>query len=82
MKYRQTSLLKRPFKSLITNCRPSNSEISSVCQANALSSSGEKSIANPGIKMFSVVKMCEVYGWTIRETGKPDKGAQFTICLK
>ena len=31
--------------------------------------------------MFSVVKMCEVYGWTIREIGKPDKEAQFTITM-
>jgi len=29
-----------------------------MCQANAFSSSGEKSIAKSKIKMFSVVKMC------------------------
>jgi signal transduction histidine kinase len=25
--------------------------------------------------------MCEIYGWTIRETGKLGKGAQFTITI-
>ena len=26
-------------------------------------------------------KICEAYSWTIRETGKPRKGAQFTITI-
>jgi hypothetical protein len=25
--------------------------------------------------------MCEVYGWSIQETGKPGRGAQFTIIM-
>jgi hypothetical protein len=35
------------------SCRPSNSEISSKRQPNAFSSSGEKPIAKPKIKIFS-----------------------------
>jgi signal transduction histidine kinase len=26
-----------------------------------------------------IKRICEVYGWTIDETGVPGKGAQFTI---
>jgi len=26
-------------------------------------------------------RICEMYGWSIRETGKPDKGAQFAIVI-
>lgn len=32
-----------------------------------------------GYGLFMIKKMMEVYGWTIQETGMPDKGAQFTI---
>jgi len=28
-----------------------------------------------------IKKMCEVYGWTIQETGRQGKGAQFTITI-
>ena len=34
-----------------------------------------------GYGLFLIRKMCEVYGWTIRETGKQGKGAQFTITI-
>ena len=34
-----------------------------------------------GLGLYLVKKMMEVYGWTIQETGKPDKGAQFTITI-
>ncbi|MDI6905517.1 MAG: ATP-binding protein [Candidatus Bathyarchaeia archaeon] len=34
-----------------------------------------------GYGLYLIEKMCEVYGWTIRETGKPDKGAEFTITI-
>ena len=29
----------------------------------------------------AIQKMCEAYGWTIKETGKHSKGAQFTITM-
>jgi sensor histidine kinase regulating citrate/malate metabolism len=32
-----------------------------------------------GYGLYLIRKMCEVYGWTIHETGKHGKGAQFTI---
>jgi len=32
-----------------------------------------------GHGLYLIKKMCEVYGWTIRETGRQGKGAQFTI---
>jgi signal transduction histidine kinase len=32
-----------------------------------------------GYGLYLIKKICEVYGWTIRETGKPGKGAQFII---
>ena len=31
--------------------------------------------------LYLMRKMCEVYGWTIRETGKHGQGAQFTITV-
>ena len=31
--------------------------------------------------LFLMWRICEVYGWSIRETGKPDKGAQFAIVI-
>ena len=34
-----------------------------------------------GFGLYLIKKMCEVYGWTIKETGKPGKGAQFTISI-
>jgi PAS domain S-box-containing protein len=34
-----------------------------------------------GYGLFLIQKMCEIYGWTIRETGKLGKGAQFTITI-
>jgi PAS domain S-box-containing protein len=32
-----------------------------------------------GYGLYLIKKICEAYGWTIRETGKSGKGAQFTI---
>lgn len=34
-----------------------------------------------GYGLYLIRKMCEVYGWAIQETGKPGKGAQFTIII-
>jgi len=34
-----------------------------------------------GYGLYLIKKMCEVYGWTIKETGKQGKGAQFTITI-
>jgi signal transduction histidine kinase len=34
-----------------------------------------------GYGLYLIRRMCEVYGWTIEETGKPDQGAQFTITI-
>ena len=34
-----------------------------------------------GYGLYLIRKMCEVYGWAIRETGKQGKGAQFTITI-
>ncbi len=34
-----------------------------------------------GYGLWLVKKMCEVYGWCIRETGKQNKGAQFTLTI-
>ena len=34
-----------------------------------------------GYGLYLIRKMCEVYGWNIRETGKSGKGAQFTITI-
>jgi len=34
-----------------------------------------------GYGLYLIRKMCEVYGWTIQETGKQGKGAEFTITI-
>ena len=34
-----------------------------------------------GYGLYLIRKMCEVYGWNIRETGTQGKGAQFTIII-
>lgn len=34
-----------------------------------------------GYGLYLIRKMCEVYGWTISETGKQGNGAQFTIIM-
>ena len=34
-----------------------------------------------GHGLYLIKKLCEVYGWTIKETGKQGKGAQFTITI-
>ena len=34
-----------------------------------------------GYGLYLIQKICEEYGWTIGETGKPGEGAQFTICI-
>ncbi len=34
-----------------------------------------------GYGLYLIKKICETYGWTIQETGKPSKGAQFTITI-
>jgi len=34
-----------------------------------------------GLGLYLIMKMCEVYGWAIKETSKTGKGAQFTIIL-
>jgi len=34
-----------------------------------------------GYGLYLIRKMCEVYGWTIQETGKRGKGAQFTMTI-
>ena len=34
-----------------------------------------------GYGLFMIKRMCEVYGWTIQETGRQGKGAQFTITI-
>ena len=34
-----------------------------------------------GYGLYLIQKICESYGWTIQETGKPGKGAQFTITV-
>jgi len=34
-----------------------------------------------GYGLFMIKRICEVYGWTIRETGKQGKGAQFTMLI-
>ena len=35
-----------------------------------------------GYGLYLIRKICEVYGWTIKETGKHGKGAQFTIAMQ
>lgn len=34
-----------------------------------------------GYGLYLIKKMMEVYGWTIKETGEPGEGAQFTITI-
>ena len=34
-----------------------------------------------GYGLYLIKKICEEYGWTIQETGKPGKGAQFTMTI-
>ena len=34
-----------------------------------------------GYGLYLIRKMCEVYGWSAKETGKHGKGAQFTITI-
>ncbi len=34
-----------------------------------------------GYGLYLIKKICEAYGWTIRETGKQGKGAQFTMII-
>jgi signal transduction histidine kinase len=34
-----------------------------------------------GYGLFMIKRICEVYGWTIQETGKRGKGAQFTMSI-
>jgi PAS domain S-box-containing protein len=34
-----------------------------------------------GYGLFMIKRICEVYGWTLRETGKQGKGAKFTITI-
>jgi PAS domain S-box-containing protein len=34
-----------------------------------------------GYGLFMIKRICEVYGWTIQETGMPGKGAKFTIII-
>jgi len=34
-----------------------------------------------GYGLYLIKKICEVYGWTIQETGEPNKGAEFTMTI-
>src|SRR5271157_4216968 len=34
-----------------------------------------------GYGLYLIKKMMEVYGWTIRETGEPGKGARFVMAI-
>jgi PAS domain S-box-containing protein len=34
-----------------------------------------------GYGLYMIKKICETYGWTIQETGKPGKGVQFIIII-
>jgi PAS domain S-box-containing protein len=34
-----------------------------------------------GYGLYLIQKICELYGWTIQETGTPGKGAQFTMTV-
>ena len=34
-----------------------------------------------GYGLYLIQKICEAYGWTIRETGVPGKGARFTMTI-
>ena len=44
-------------------------------------SEGYSSGKGSGYGLFLIKKIMEVYGWTIQETGKPERGAQFTITI-
>jgi PAS domain S-box-containing protein len=46
-----------------------------------LFSEGFSTGGSTGFGLFLIKKMIEVYGWTIKETGEPGKGAQFTITI-
>jgi signal transduction histidine kinase len=41
----------------------------------------EKYANRTGHGLYVIRKICEVYGWNIRETGEYGKGAQFTITI-
>lgn len=34
-----------------------------------------------GFGLYLIKRICEAYGWTIQETGKQGKGAQFTMAI-
>ncbi len=34
-----------------------------------------------GLGLYMITLMCSIYGWTIQETDKPDKGAQFSMTI-
>ena len=34
-----------------------------------------------GYGLFMIKRICEVYAWSIQETGEPGKGAQFTMTI-
>jgi len=34
-----------------------------------------------GLGLYLIKKMCEVYGWTIKETGKQGEGVRFIMTL-
>ena len=34
-----------------------------------------------GYGLYLIRRICSAYGWTIEETGKPGKGAQFTMAI-
>ena len=42
---------------------------------------GFSTSGSSGYGLFLIKKMIEVYGWTINETGKPNRGAQFIITI-
>ena len=42
---------------------------------------GEDHGKGTGIGLHMIKTMCNIYGWTIQETAKKGKGAQFTIAI-
>ena len=46
-----------------------------------LFSEGFSTGGSTGFGLFLIRKMMDVYGWQIKETGEPGKGAQFTITI-
>ena len=42
---------------------------------------GEDYGKGTGVGLHMIKIMCNIYGWTIQETGKQGKGAQFTITI-